>query len=114
MDSVRCFHSLPATFRHCVKQIIYFSFSDTVAPVVVVAFVARHLKNVAVDNGETLVFSTIVFNSGAGYDNRTGIFTVPVSGLYQFNVRLCIFVNTRALIDIVSEDLNYHHQDAYG
>ena len=69
-----------------------------------VAFVARDLKNGAIATGETLVFTTIVFSSGSGYNRETGIFTVPVNGVYQFVVRLCMRVDTFAFINIVSDD----------
>lgn len=48
-------------------------------------------------DGQPLVFSTISFNIGSGYDSNTGIFTTPVDGTYLFTARLC--TNTKELIN---------------
>ncbi|XP_045161577.2 uncharacterized protein LOC123526476 [Mercenaria mercenaria] len=34
--------------------------------------------------GTTIKFNHVFYNDGSGYDKTTGIFTVPVSGVYQF------------------------------
>ncbi|KAL4218509.1 Elastin microfibril interfacer [Mactra antiquata] len=36
-----------------------------------------------------VIFDHIYQNEGNGYDASTGIFTAPVSGIYQFNSQLC-------------------------
>ncbi|VDI28426.1 Hypothetical predicted protein [Mytilus galloprovincialis] len=38
---------------------------------------------------ETLIFPTIIVNHGDGYDNTTGVFTAPISGMYLFTVQIC-------------------------
>jgi hypothetical protein len=35
-------------------------------------------------NGSTFIFDTVVTNLGHGYNETTGVFTVPTSGLYAF------------------------------
>ncbi|XP_045161576.2 uncharacterized protein LOC123526475 [Mercenaria mercenaria] len=45
----------------------------------------RPRGNLAILKGETTVkFNHVFYNDGSGYDKTTGIFTVPVSGVYQF------------------------------
>ena len=39
--------------------------------------------------GETVIFPTVTYNEGSGYNNSTGKFTAPVSGLYAFAKQTC-------------------------
>lgn len=53
-----------------------------------VAFTAKvrngeHL--VDIPQGGKLIFQHVVTNAGNGYDNSTGVFTAPTSGLYHFS-----------------------------
>lgn len=41
--------------------------------------------NIANDTTIDLIFNTTVFNIGSVYNTGTGIFTVPISGIYQFS-----------------------------
>ena len=54
-----------------------------------VTFTAKLQKAyTTLNDRETLIFDTIVTNSGQGYDKNTGIFFCPVSGFYQFAATL--------------------------
>lgn len=55
-----------------------------------VAFRSRDLTDLKPANEQTLIFKTTSLNEGGGYDNTTGIFTVPVPGTYIFTVQFCI------------------------
>ena len=48
------------------------------------AFHARLDESVTLGTGKTLVCKEVIFSVGGGYDNQSGIFTAPVSGLYLF------------------------------
>ncbi|XP_045169349.2 uncharacterized protein LOC123532065 [Mercenaria mercenaria] len=37
----------------------------------------------------TIVFTQILLNDGGAYNNATGIFTAPTTGIYQFNGHVC-------------------------
>lgn len=39
--------------------------------------------------GDILIFPNLLFNHRDVYDNSTGIFTAPLSGLYLFTVQIC-------------------------
>jgi len=55
----------------------------------VVAFHANTVANTSPATGHVIVFSQTVFNHGDGYNNATGVFTAPVSGVYMFTVHIC-------------------------
>jgi len=55
------------------------------------AYVSAPVLNVTGDGtGYTVIFDTELFDIGNSYDNSTGIFTVPVTGKYQFHFN-CYF-----------------------
>ena len=57
------------------------------APVPKVAFFVGLAKNKGpIEKNMDLVFDKIVTNYGGGYDNVTGRFTAPFSGIYSFTV----------------------------
>ena len=76
-----------------------------------VGFQVIGLKNLSPVAGETLIFTKPIFNSLDAYNMDTGIFTVPVAGLYWFTVQICtldgrgvqfkIFVNGKALTNTI-------------
>ncbi|KAK7506693.1 hypothetical protein BaRGS_00002168, partial [Batillaria attramentaria] len=41
-----------------------------------------------IQENKTIVFNHVELNEGGYYDNTTGIFTAPVSGLYLFNLKI--------------------------
>ncbi|XP_060581257.1 complement C1q and tumor necrosis factor-related protein 9-like [Ruditapes philippinarum] len=84
-----------------------------------IAFHAHHVANLILDKtDEIVIFTKSVINEGTGYDNSTGIFTVPVGGLYQFSVHICVCKGKYAYIGLVLEgkviaaDMN-HDKDQY-
>jgi len=60
-----------------------------------VAFAANRTTDQT--SGTTLVFSSEIFDQGAGFNTTTGIFTASVAGLYYFTATLPYFNNTGAL-----------------
>ena len=48
-------------------------------------FHAYRSAALSVTSGDTIVFDTEQFDTNNNYDTTTGIYTVPVSGFYQFN-----------------------------
>ena len=49
-----------------------------------VAFHAKLDSSVRLHSGTTLICEKVIFSVGGGYDNQSGIFTAPVTGLYLF------------------------------
>ena len=49
-----------------------------------VAFHARLKDNVTLTGPQTVICDNVVASVGGGYDDKTGIFTAPVSGTYCF------------------------------
>ena len=55
-----------------------------------VAFQANHAQRSGhYPNGATIIFTRVSLNDGKGYNPVTGIFKVPVSGVYSFTAHLC-------------------------
>ena len=55
-----------------------------------VAFESSKLENLTLNTDQVYVYTITVMNIGHGYDNGTGIFTAPVSGLYSFSTQHCL------------------------
>jgi hypothetical protein len=49
-------------------------------------FSIHGFKTIVVD--EPIIFDKVLANEGGGYDQVTGIFTVPVAGMYTFTATL--------------------------
>ncbi|XP_060582039.1 heavy metal-binding protein HIP-like [Ruditapes philippinarum] len=81
-----------------------------------IAFHAKNIKNGSPANGETIVFTDILLNLGESYNTDTGVFTVPLGGIYLFTVQLCIDQSKRIdyglVVDGVYMDIA-RHQDNY-
>ncbi|XP_060585065.1 uncharacterized protein LOC132741007 [Ruditapes philippinarum] len=71
-----------------------------------VPLVAFHVYNPLHTNlevGQVIVYQTVPLNEGNGYDRKTGIFTTPVTGLYQFSAHICNQDNAMFVYAIVLE-----------
>jgi hypothetical protein len=58
-----------------------------------IAFNARNIKNSKPGAGDTIVFTDILLNLGEAYNSNTGVFTVPLGGIYLFTAQLCVHVS---------------------
>ncbi|XP_045167984.2 uncharacterized protein LOC123531246 [Mercenaria mercenaria] len=61
----------------------------------VIAFQSRNPSTINPKSGDKIVFTVTLHDSANSYDNKTGIFTAPVSGTYLFNVQLCLASGTK-------------------
>ncbi|XP_052817231.1 uncharacterized protein LOC128243475 [Mya arenaria] len=68
-----------------------------------VLFHASNPKDQSPATGDTIVFSDIQTNEGLGYDDVTGKFTAPVSGLYMFFIHVCVYNNVYVNLQLVKE-----------
>ena len=52
------------------------------------AYISKDFTHIG--NGHVFVFDTVVTNSGNAYNNYSGIFTAPSSGLYAFSYSVAV------------------------
>ena len=69
----------------------YISTDTTATPIV--GFKATDVTNMNPSNAEVLVFPTVLFNKGNGYNPSSGVFLAPVDGLYLLTVQICMYTN---------------------
>jgi hypothetical protein len=55
-----------------------------------IAFSSKDVVATSYTANQTVIFPTILFNEGNGYNNTTGIFTAPVPGTYSFTLQLSV------------------------
>ncbi|XP_060591446.1 complement C1q tumor necrosis factor-related protein 7-like [Ruditapes philippinarum] len=67
----------------------------------IVGFNARLSSNETDKRLRKVIFDTVITNQGEGYDNSTGEFTAPYTGLYFFSVQFCYEGN--AIYEIYQE-----------
>ncbi|XP_045167341.1 collagen alpha-2(VIII) chain-like [Mercenaria mercenaria] len=60
-----------------------------------IAFQSRNPSTTNPKSGDKIVFTDTLHDSTHSYNNKTGIFTAPVSGTYLFNVQLCLAVGSK-------------------
>jgi hypothetical protein len=70
-----------------------------------IAFHAKNVKNRNPVAGDTIVFTDIVLNLGESYNTDTGVFTVPLGGIYLFTVQLCIYKSQPFDYGLVIDDV---------
>ncbi|KAL4222756.1 hypothetical protein ACF0H5_018797 [Mactra antiquata] len=71
-----------------------------------VIFTARDLQNVNPAHSETLIFTNVMQNVGNGYNKSTGVFTVPVNGMYSFSFDACNQSGKYSFFAIVCDNVN--------
>jgi hypothetical protein len=69
-----------------------------------VAFLAYNLNDASAEEGDRLRFTVKHFDVGSGYEPLTGMYTTPVSGVYQFTVQLYIANGQWCFFHIRSKD----------
>jgi hypothetical protein len=57
-------------------------------PVAFYAYISKDFTHI--DNNHVFVFDTIVTNSGHAYNNYSGVFTAPSTGLYAFAYSIAV------------------------
>jgi hypothetical protein len=70
-----------------------------------IAFHAKNVKNGNPVAGETIVFTDMVLNLGESYNTDTGVFTVPLGGIYLFTVQLCVYNNKQINYGLVVDNV---------
>tara|TARA_B100000073_G_scaffold299885_2_gene266042 strand:- start:40566 stop:41075 length:510 start_codon:yes stop_codon:yes gene_type:complete len=82
----------------------------------VVAFHARYIDSSVgtLANGNYVIFQSVDTNEGSGYNNTTGIFTVPTgaNGTYYFYSRLLYDKNSSANPDTSYKNLYFHKNNS--
>ena len=58
-----------------------------------VVFQATGTQKSSFSDGEIVVFPTVTYNEGSGYNRVTGKFTAPASGVYAFTKQTCTHNN---------------------
>jgi hypothetical protein len=58
-----------------------------------IAFSRKDVVATSYAANQTVIFPTILFNEGNGYNNTTGIFTASVPGTYSFTLQLSVDIN---------------------
>ncbi|XP_048745694.2 uncharacterized protein LOC125658468 [Ostrea edulis] len=65
-------------------------------------------------NSGKLVFSSVLYNEGNGYNPLTGVFTSPTQGFFVFYVTINAYGSTTVYVDIVQNSVSKVRALAYG
>jgi hypothetical protein len=75
--------------------------------------VAFHAVAYSSTTSNTITFDHVITNIGGGYDNTTGIFTVPTAGLYVFSWSIEAYgqlTESILLVNGIQERVSYAHE----
>ena len=70
-----------------------------------IAFNVRGATDKSPTAGQTIVFETIIINTGAAFDVHTGIFTSPVNGTFLFSVQVCSAFRQNGSFKLIADDV---------
>lgn len=73
-----------------------------------IIFRSKDLTKLTFSVGEKFIFATTSLNEGKGYDNKTGIFTAPMTGTYQFSAHVCAASNSQFGIAFIADTRDIH------
>lgn len=67
------------------------------------SFSAYWLSDTSPANNDAIVFTRTLYDTGNVYNNRTGKFTAPVTGIYIFTATLCISSSSWMTLQFVAD-----------
>ena len=80
--------------------------ASMIQPTAFYAYLSHH--EIGINNQHTLIFDTVVTNMNSAYSKFTGVFTVPVRGIYGFTYTVRMGCHTSTAIghfEIVKNDV---------
>lgn len=77
-------------WRHVILLWTNCFFLLAAKPKSIILFYAHNPADGNPSRGDTFVFQNVLTNFGNGYDNKTGVFTAPMSGVYVFTLQVCV------------------------
>ncbi|XP_045184487.2 uncharacterized protein LOC123542625 [Mercenaria mercenaria] len=78
--------------------------AETLGDTPKIAFNAYTRSGGSFSDNQRIIFPHVLLNEGGGYNNNTGYFTAPVSGLYQFSAHICETGTNYMIVSIVHEN----------
>ena len=73
-----------------------------------IGFMAINQTSQSLTSGSTLVFNSVSFNDGSGYNPATGVFTAPQNGVYMLSVDLILSGNGTSTFEIWLNNNSYY------
>jgi hypothetical protein len=77
-----------------------------IQPTAFYAYLSHH--EIGINNHHTLIFDTVITNMNSAYSKFTGVFTVPVGGIYGFTYNVRIGCHTSTILgpfEIIKNDV---------
>lgn len=59
-----------------------------------IAFISHKAEVKSMSDNNVIVFGSVRLNYDDSYNNKNGIFTVPVDGVYMFDANICVEIGT--------------------